>query len=296
MTIHTGSSCSLNGGGDGSLQPSSTDCDANDNGNAGCSFQDPSTNSYGQGFNAAGGGVFAMEWKAGGVSIWRWAKGSEPGDYLAASPNPSGWGAPLANWNSSDASCDFSSELSQHNIVFDITFCGSWAGQVYDGGLNACQSFVSDNPSAFADTYWGVNALQVYQQAANSNNNDASKPSGSSSASPVASASPSPSLSHASSSSAPVVTSASITAASASVAAASPSAPAASTTLVASPSPASPNANATPTLDPLTSGDFGTGSQGIPEGSEGWKRAADMMMGERRQRKHLSRHLRHAKA
>ena len=273
MTVHTGSSCSVNDAGDGLLQPFSNDCDANDNSNQGCSFHDDDPNSYGSGFNGAGGGVFAMEWTANGVSIWRWAHGGQPGDAFGDSPNPSAWGKPSASWTS--ASCDFKSQLSQHNIIFDTTFCGSWAGAVYDGGLDACQSFVSNNPSAFANAYWGVNNLRVYQQSG-AGNNDVSNPSASPSASPVAQASPSPSA-VSSSSSVAIATSFS-TAAS-------------STTAGSTPTPASPNANATPTLDPLASNDFGQGSQGIPEGSEGWKRAADMKMGERRRRKHLARHL-----
>ena len=300
MTIHTGGSCSLNGAGDGLLQPFSNDCNANDNSNQGCSFHDDDPSSYGSGFNSAGGGVYAMEWTASGVSIWRWAQGSQPGDALGNNPSPSGWGKPSASWSSSDSSCDWSSQLSQHNIIFDTTFCGSWAGAVYDGGLGACQSFVSNNPSAFESAFWGVNNLRVYQQQSASSNNDGDQPSASPSASPVAQASPSPSQI---SSSFPATVATSFSTA-------------ASSTLVAStPTPASPNANATPTPEPLTSNEFGQGSQGIPEGSEpltsndfgqgsqgipqgteGWKRAADMRMGERRRRKHLAHHLRLAKS
>jgi hypothetical protein len=53
--------------------------------------------------------------------------------------------------------------------VFDTTFCGDWAGNVWSGdpvcGSQApsCQSFVQNNPSAFTDAYWLVNSLKVYQ-------------------------------------------------------------------------------------------------------------------------------------
>ena len=293
MTLHTGSSCTLNGGGDGLLQPFTKDCNANHDSNAGCSFHDPDPNSYGDGFNSAGGGVFAMEWTANSISIWRWSQGSQPGDALGDSPNPSSWGKPSANWAASDADCNLQSSLSQHNIIFDTTFCGSWGGAVYDGGLDACQSFVSNNPDAFANTYWGVNSLRVYQQhGASANNDEGSKPS-TSSAIPAAQASPSPT---------PVATSFSTAVASTPVAT--------PTSIAANPTPASPNANGPspspgpldsdefgsgsqgiPAGDPLDSSDFGSGSQGIPQGSEGWKRAADMRMGERRRRKHLARHI-----
>ena len=55
--------------------------------------------------------------------------------------------------------------------VFDITFCGDWAGDVWSSSScaslsSSCNAYVQDNPSAFADTYWIINSLQVYQQSA----------------------------------------------------------------------------------------------------------------------------------
>ena len=53
--------------------------------------------------------------------------------------------------------------------VFDTTFCGDWAGNVWsiDSACSSqaptCQSFVQNNPSAFTDAYWSVNSLKVYQ-------------------------------------------------------------------------------------------------------------------------------------
>ncbi|KAI4155796.1 MAG: hypothetical protein LQ340_000771 [Diploschistes diacapsis] len=305
MTIHTGSSCTLNGGGNGLLQPFLSDCNANDNSNAGCSFHDPDPKSYGTGFNSVGGGVFAMEWTADGVSIWRWPQGSQPGDVFGDGPNPSGWGAPSANWASSDANCDFETSLSRHNIIFDTTFCGSWAGAVYDGGLDACQTFVSNNPAAFANAYWGVSNLRVYQQQSSSTNSGQGAKPSASSASAMAKASPSAtpipsSPSKASSSSStmsasPVVSSSSVALPSTVAISTSFSTVASTSSIVSTPTPAQPKAKAIPTIDPLASNDFGSGSGGIPAGSEGWKRAADMRMGERR-RRHLARHLRSAKA
>ena len=62
---------------------------------------------------------------------------------------------------------------------------GDWAGKVWDGSSCAasaktdCKSYVKNNPSAFADTYFLVNGLKVY------------KADGSSSA-PASGAAPSP--------------------------------------------------------------------------------------------------------
>jgi hypothetical protein len=59
--------------------------------------------------------------------------------------------------------------LTRSLQVFDTTFCGDWAGNVWSGdtvcGSQApsCQSFVQNNPSAFTDAYWLVNSLKFYQ-------------------------------------------------------------------------------------------------------------------------------------
>lgn len=53
--------------------------------------------------------------------------------------------------------------------VFDTTFCGDWAGNVWSGDAvcrsqaPSCQSFVQNNPSAFTEAYWLVNSLKFYQ-------------------------------------------------------------------------------------------------------------------------------------
>lgn len=54
------------------------------------------------------------------------------------------------------------------SLVFDTTFCGDWAGAVWNetscGQLApTCDEYVSNNPAAFAEAYWTVNTLQVFQ-------------------------------------------------------------------------------------------------------------------------------------
>ena len=122
MTLHAGSGCSISNGGQALLQPTSSDCNALANGNQGCGFKESDTSSYGSGLNSAGGGVFAMEWTADGVRMWRFGKGGAPADALGASPDPSGWGAPKAQWGG--GGCNWSGAFANHNLVFDTTFCG----------------------------------------------------------------------------------------------------------------------------------------------------------------------------
>ncbi|KAF7981756.1 hypothetical protein HWV62_31813 [Athelia sp. TMB] len=61
-TLHTGPGCSIPASGVAQYGTTvGTDCNANDNGNAGCGVKSPDTNSYGPTFNADGGGYYAME-------------------------------------------------------------------------------------------------------------------------------------------------------------------------------------------------------------------------------------------
>ena len=101
-----------------------------------------------------------------GVSIWRWGRGNTPSDVLGSNPNPAGWGQPASQWAGSG--CDWDSHFQNQNLVFDTTFCGDWAGNAFQSCSAAnngqtCQDFVANNPSAFKNAYWSVNALKVYQ-------------------------------------------------------------------------------------------------------------------------------------
>jgi hypothetical protein len=58
-----------------------------------------------------------------------------------------------------------------HNIVFDTTFCGDWAGSVWSSNPTcsqkaaSCQDYVAGNPGDFADAYWLINSVKVYSQS-----------------------------------------------------------------------------------------------------------------------------------
>ena len=55
-------------------------CDALENGNAGCGVTAPAKNSFGPAFNAAGGGWYAMERTPNFIKVWFWSRqdGSVP--------------------------------------------------------------------------------------------------------------------------------------------------------------------------------------------------------------------------
>ena len=247
MTLHTSADCAIQNAGNALLPAFSQDCNVAVDGNQGCSFHDTSSSFYGTGLNNAGGAVFAMEWTSDGVSIWRWAHGASPGDVLGNSPSPSNWGSPSAQWSGSG--CDWDSHFSSNNLVFDTTFCGDWAGNTF-GSCSAanngqsCQAFVQNNPSAFANAFWSVNALKVYQ------NNGASQN--------VAAPAPSPKPTSIAAS-VPVTSPTPVTQTTTSKAAVLPPSQAPSPP----PAQSSPNANSDDD-GALQSGEFGSGSQGIP--------------------------------
>lgn len=56
--------------------------------------------------------------------------------------------------------------------MFDVTFCGDWAGGVYgksgcpmsgSDSSQSCINYVAKNPTAFEQTYWEINSVKIYQ-------------------------------------------------------------------------------------------------------------------------------------
>lgn len=179
MTLHTGPGCTI---GSDTTQfagnVTTKNCDVKAKGqmdNAGCSIADRSTKSYGAGLNANGGGVYATQWTSDAISVFFFPRGSVPEDVLGDNPDPSGWGKPSAKF---EGGCDIEDTFKQQQIVFDTTFCGVWAGSSSVWGASSCskkaatcEEWVQNNPEAFAEAYWTVNALKVYQD-----NGEASAP------------------------------------------------------------------------------------------------------------------------
>jgi len=131
--------------------------------NAGCGIQ-AGANSYGAPFNNNGGGVFALEWTNSFIRSFFFPHNAVPADLNSASPNPNGWGKPYAHF-ALGAQCP-SNYFSNMNLIFDLTFCGDWAGNVFASqcpGKGSCNSYVQNNPADFKDAYWEVNYLKVYR-------------------------------------------------------------------------------------------------------------------------------------
>lgn len=75
-----------------------------------------------------------MEWTSSAIQIWFFPRGSVPASILEANdtvgPDPSTFGMPVANFQ---GSCDLDAHFYNHSVVFDTTFCGSYAGNLWAG-------------------------------------------------------------------------------------------------------------------------------------------------------------------
>ena len=183
MTLHTGPGCSITNNGAFSGTLGTTNCDINAAGqatNAGCQINTPNSASYGNGFNAGQGGVYATEWTSQAISIWFFPRSAIPSDIASGSPDPTSWGAATASFA---GGCNIDQFFNNQQIVFDTTFCGDWAGNVWgtdpvcSSKAATCQAYVQNNPADFANAFWSINSLKVYQS------NGASTPAVSASAS-----------------------------------------------------------------------------------------------------------------
>ncbi|KAL5492590.1 hypothetical protein ACEPAI_4037 [Sanghuangporus weigelae] len=173
-TVHTGDGCTLDKSptastvneATGKIQAFAanilgTTCASSGGSNAGCAFSDPSTTSFGHGFNMIAGGVVATLIDDSGVSIWRFERGSIPSDIDAKTPDPSSWGVPMAFWSSS--TCDVNQHFKDMSIVINTTLCGGWAGSAFSSTCSGTCSAAVANSTNFDYAQWKINYVAVYQ-------------------------------------------------------------------------------------------------------------------------------------
>ena len=167
MTLHTNAGCAIHSSGF-SGTASTTNCDVKDPHqpeNAGCGISAPDPASFGAGFNAARGGVYATEWTSQAIKIWFFPRAKIPTDIDSKTPNPSGWGQPTAQFA---GECDIDAHFKDHNLIFNTAFCGQWAGRVWKDGACAaraatCEEFVAKNPREMEEAYWLIRSVRVYE-------------------------------------------------------------------------------------------------------------------------------------
>lgn len=167
VTLHTSPGCKLEH--TGSLPTSkmeTSNCNA-DTAFAGCAVTTTNQQGYGTGFNAAGGGIYAMEWTSQTIKVFFFPRNAIPADITAGEPDPTKWGLPVAAFSGSGCSID--DHFKKHQIVINTTFCGQWAGKVWSEDKTCsklaptCDEYVAANPDVFTTAFWQINSLKVYQ-------------------------------------------------------------------------------------------------------------------------------------
>lgn len=153
----------------------------NGGGYNGCPVVDYVGTSYGTGFDARGGGVYATQWTSDFIKIWYFPYDQVPRDISVGNPNPAGWSPPAANFGG----CNFDNYIRNQQIIFDVsrrnevmerrvltrlqnTFCGGWAGGVWRQSQcskqnPSCVNFVASQPQVYQAAYWLVDSVKVYQ-------------------------------------------------------------------------------------------------------------------------------------
>ncbi|KZT60282.1 glycoside hydrolase family 16 protein [Calocera cornea HHB12733] len=166
MTLHTSPNCTQPQSRRQTGTTTSTDCDANVDWNTGCGVMSSASASAGSGFNSIGGGWYAMERAASSISVWFWPRNSAtvPAAVKAGARTVSTktFGTPDSTFVSSQ--CDFGTHFEPHNIIFDLTLCGDWAGNNYPSSCpSTCVDYVNNNPQAFSEAYWDIAGLRIYE-------------------------------------------------------------------------------------------------------------------------------------
>ncbi|KAK1636660.1 tat pathway signal sequence [Colletotrichum phormii] len=168
VTLHAGPGCSItNDGTISSTTLNDKDCNSG-SASTGCGQSTSSNQNYGDGFNAIGGGVYAVDFNSQAISVWFFPRSAIPGDVTSGNPVPSSWGQPLAKFNGGSG-CDISSHFKQQNLVFNTALCGDWAGKVWEQNAECtalapqCSDYVAANPQAFTEAFWLINSVKVYQ-------------------------------------------------------------------------------------------------------------------------------------
>ncbi|KAI1415769.1 glycoside hydrolase family 16 protein [Hypoxylon sp. FL1857] len=140
--------------------------------NIGCNYATPAsdTTSYGDAFNAEGGGVYALKWDSQDLKLWHFPRSTIPDNIIyghVVGPDPSSWGPPQAVFGGS--SCSPDTYFYNLSLVLNINFCGDYAGNIWGKAdqcnllAPTCEEFVANNPESFQEAYWDINYIDVYQ-------------------------------------------------------------------------------------------------------------------------------------
>ncbi|KAI8266014.1 putative endo-1,3(4)-beta-glucanase [Colletotrichum sp. SAR11_239] len=135
--------------------------------NEGCAGLDSSAP-----FGSAEGGVYAMEWTDTAIKVWGFTHANVPAD-IANNPNPDNWGTP----SFTTSVCEASKVFGEAKMIMNINLCGVASQEGIWDAENGCQAqtgltckeWVANNPAAFADVYFQLSSIKIYQMGEASN-------------------------------------------------------------------------------------------------------------------------------
>lgn len=113
-----------------------------------------------------------MEWSTHFIKVWNFPVNKVPPSIKAGKPDTADFGTPA--FTTEGGSCNPDDHFRDHQIVFDTTFCGDYAGQDYFWHQTSCYKnnptkyarcadYVAANPAAFGNSYWIINSVKVYK-------------------------------------------------------------------------------------------------------------------------------------
>lgn len=170
-TLHTSPGCTMPSSRSMTGTATINDCNVLNgaNQNAGCGVNlsgDP--NSFGAPLNNNGGGTYAMQRESGGIYVWFWPGSSAPFSATSTTANidPATWGTPHASFPPD--SCNVDQYFDAHWITMNIDFCGGFVDAFWqqDGcsSHGTCVEYVANNPGAFTEAYFDLNAVSYWSQ------------------------------------------------------------------------------------------------------------------------------------
>ncbi|EED22418.1 conserved hypothetical protein [Talaromyces stipitatus ATCC 10500] len=178
ISLHTSARCNL------TADPQSetgtnvrTDCSLATNYIDGCGVSGPS-NTYGDPFNAQGGGVWALWLDKDDLAVWMFPRTAIPDDIIKGQElTPKNWGKPLLHFKS-HLGCRVSEQWKNQTIIFNIDFCGenasgsNWNESASSSApqscadstkYSSCEAYVAANPRVFSNSYFLINSVKLYQ-------------------------------------------------------------------------------------------------------------------------------------
>ncbi|KAG6907308.1 hypothetical protein DXG01_009472, partial [Tephrocybe rancida] len=134
----------------------------------GCIVAETKPNSFGAGFNNAGGGVFATQLDVSGVYIWFWDRPNIPASITGATStskmDTTTWGMPSASYPATG--CNFTQFFGPQQLVLLTTLCGVWAGvpSIYSSTCpgQCITSVIGAGSPVYDNAYWDIAYIRTY--------------------------------------------------------------------------------------------------------------------------------------